>query len=67
MGGGKGGNGKGEREGRTGIAGPIQNPLLRVCHNMHQETYRIIMLVGYTVPCQEVCCGVTSKGVKSGR
>ena len=29
---GKEGEGEGEREGRKGMAGPIQNPLLRVCY-----------------------------------
>jgi len=28
---GQGGEGKGEREGRKGMAGPIPNPLLRIC------------------------------------
>ena len=29
---GKEGKGEGEREGRKGMAGPIPNPLLRVCY-----------------------------------
>ena len=28
------GKGEGEREGRKGMAGPIPNPLLRVCHQV---------------------------------